>query len=191
MKAKDTKTRILDAAVNLLENCGIQKLTQPAVAKLCGIPQGQLTYHFKKREDLVMAVTEAALDRVADFLYKYHPSLEGKGLEQLLSICSELLKSKTRARALLGLIVESDENPEVKKKLLAQGDKARSLIALGLGLPVEAPEVTATHATLIGYGMLFFVQDDKQKRALLEDHFRHTVKILTTHMNKKPKGAKR
>jgi AcrR family transcriptional regulator len=153
--------------------------------------QGQLTYHFKKRSDLIIAVTESSLDRVAEFLFKKNPGLSGKGLEQLLAITGEFLKSKTRARALIGLIVEADDNPEVREKILAQGEKARALIGLGLGLPADAPEVTAAHATLIGYGMMFFLQDDKEKRALLEQHYRHTISILTDHLKKTKKKGKK
>lgn len=47
-------------AVDILEKHGIQSLTQMEVAKGVAIPQGQLTYHFPKRTDLIMAVTDMA-----------------------------------------------------------------------------------------------------------------------------------
>jgi len=192
-QAPNTRLKILKAALELLENSGIKGLTQPAVAKLVGIPQGQLTYHFRHRADLVLAVTESAMDGIAEYLWKNHPEIASRSFSKLLSLVLDLMKSKNRVRALLGLIVEADESPEVLRKLLNQGSKVRSLIATVLKLEESAPEVTVAHAVMIGFGIQFFLQNDKTKKKELEEHFQVAVQILEQHLlaNKSKKDKKR
>jgi AcrR family transcriptional regulator len=153
MKLFSTKSRILKAALEILESKGIQELTQPAVSKLVGIPQGQLTYHFKKRADLVMAVTEAVLDSISDTLFQSEiRKLRDKGeFGPILKIILSFIQSRPRARALFGLMLEADSNPEIREKILAQGTKAREIIAKGLQKKIEDDSVTQMHATLIGF----------------------------------------
>jgi AcrR family transcriptional regulator len=191
MKKPNTRQKILDAALRLLETSGIKGLSQPAVAKIVGISQGQLTYHFQKRTDLVIAVTQCALDQVADFLWSQNPELAGRSFEKLLDLVVTLMKSDTRVRALLGLVVEADENEDVRTKLMDQGEKVRTLIATALQIDPTDPEVTIAHAAMLGYAILFFMQRDRKKRALLEEHFKDNVKILIEHLKvKKTKRRK-
>ena len=53
---KDIRTRILDAAVQLLETEGAKAFGQTRVARAAGVKQGNITYHFPKKADLVAAV---------------------------------------------------------------------------------------------------------------------------------------
>lgn len=192
MSVESTKSRILSAALKLLEESGIKNVTQPAVAKLVGIPQGQLTYHFKHRADLILAVTESALDGVSEYLWKNHPEMASQSFSKLVGIVLELMKSETRVRALLGLIAEADESPEVLKRLLNQGKKVRSLISAALQMEEESAEVTISHAVMLGFAVMLFLQNDKSKRKLLEEHFRAAVQILTKHIqDKKSKKTKK
>lgn len=192
MSKLSTKDRILNAAIDLLETSGIRALTQPAVAKLVGIPQGQLTYHFQKRADLILAVTQSSLDRVAEYLWQNHPELTSKSFEKLLGFILEIVKSKTRMRALLGLVVEADDSAEIREKLMNQGAKVRSLIATGLRIGEDSPEVSVAHAAILGFGVMFFLQENKEKRALLDKHFKEAWKILEAHIraNETPKTRK-
>ena len=180
-----TKEKILNAAIQLLENTGIKGLTQPAVAKLVGIPQGQLTYHFKHRADLVLAVTEMAMDGVAEYLWKNHPELASRSFSKLIGLVLEMIKSKTQVRALIGLIVEADDSPEVYAKLMQQGTKVRSLIAEALQLQDDEPEVTVAHSVILGFAIMLFLQRDKQQSKLLEVHFQVAVGILEKHLKEK------
>jgi AcrR family transcriptional regulator len=86
-----------------------------------GIPQGQLTYHFRHRADLVLAVTDSAMDLVAEYLWRNNPELASRSFTKLVGMVMNLMLSKTRMRALLGLIAEADESPEVLERLMAQG----------------------------------------------------------------------
>lgn len=55
--------RIVDAAVGLVSEVGVQGLTHRAVAAAAGVPLGSTTYHFATRDDLVEAALTRALAR--------------------------------------------------------------------------------------------------------------------------------
>jgi AcrR family transcriptional regulator len=169
-----TREKILQAAVELLEKSGIKSMTQLNVAKEVGIPQGQLTYHFPKRSDLILAVTDLAVHRIADLILKNSQKASEKTESQLFNLMWDVTRNFSRARALLGLMVEADENPEVRAKLLEQEERARTLIALSLGIENEDPLVTNVHATLIGFGVLAFVRAEKEGN--LKNDFIATIK---------------
>jgi hypothetical protein len=100
-----------------------------------------------------MAVTEAALDSISDTLFQSEiRKLRDKGeFGPILKIILSFIQSRPRARALFGLMLEADSNPEIREKILAQGTKAREIIAKGLQKKIEDDSVTQMHATLIGF----------------------------------------
>jgi AcrR family transcriptional regulator len=51
-----TKQKILDTALELFNSLGLAKVTLRTIAKEIGISQGNLNYHFKKREDIIEAL---------------------------------------------------------------------------------------------------------------------------------------
>ena len=53
--AVDVRTSILEAALTLLADHGVSRLTQPGVARAAGIRQSHLTYYFPTRADLLKA----------------------------------------------------------------------------------------------------------------------------------------
>jgi AcrR family transcriptional regulator len=173
MTSVSTKEKILRAASGLLENSGIKAVTQPAVAALVGISQGQLTYHFPKRADLVLALTDFALDRVAELVWT--------GSADMTAQIWELLRTKNRVRALLGLLIEADDNVDVRTKLLHREQRSRLLIAKVLDLDALSNEVTVVHATLLGLGMISFLhaQDDAESDRNIKKAFVSAQKLFS------------
>lgn len=53
---KKTKKRILQTALTLFNSQGMSKVTLRSIANEMGISQGNLNYHFKKREDIIEAL---------------------------------------------------------------------------------------------------------------------------------------
>ncbi len=51
---KDTREKILSAALRLFNKHGLSNVTLRTIAKDLGISQGNLNYHFKKREDIIL-----------------------------------------------------------------------------------------------------------------------------------------
>jgi AcrR family transcriptional regulator len=53
---KKTKEIILDTSLELFNSFGLSKVTLRTIANKMGISQGNLNYHFKKREDIIEAL---------------------------------------------------------------------------------------------------------------------------------------
>lgn len=53
---KKTKERILDIALELFNTEGLSKVTLRTIAKKMGISQGNLNYHYKKRDEIIEAL---------------------------------------------------------------------------------------------------------------------------------------
>lgn len=179
-----TKEKILQAARQVLEKEGIKGLSQTTVAKQVGISQGQLTYHFKKRSDLILALTETTLDEIAEFIWSKSPGLSERTSDSFLAPIISLIKSKNRIRALLGLVIEADDDEEIRKQLVDRADKVRSLIALTLELSEESSEVTMLHALIMGYSLMFFVQDSPKKVAQLTLDFKKNIQLILYNLGR-------
>jgi AcrR family transcriptional regulator len=56
MSASETRRRILDAAQRLIETEGLVRLTTKEIARAAGCAEGTLFKHFKRKEDLCLAM---------------------------------------------------------------------------------------------------------------------------------------
>jgi AcrR family transcriptional regulator len=169
------REKILSTAVKLLGDCGIRKLAQPLIAKTAGVPQGHMTYYFPTRSDLLIAVAERSLESVAKVVLK---GAAKKGLDpsESLKLVAPLIKDRSRTRMMIGLLVESDENPELRKKLQEQTALGLSLVAMALGREVGEPEVNVVHAALLGLGINYCLDDAKSANQKIDDTLQYMVK---------------
>lgn len=184
-----TKDKIISAAVGILEELGIQALSQLAVAKKVGISQGQLTYHFPKRSDLILAATDVALNRLAESVFSESNSSDSKDISELIW---KLIHNHSRIRAQLGLVIEADQSSELHQKLLLQEERVRALIAFGIGVEADDPLVTFTHSTLLGFGVISFVRG-KNSGTLHKDYqyfIQQLQQIIKTKKSKKKANLK-
>jgi len=165
MEKPSTRDRILISALALLESGGIKAMTQLAVAKAAGIPQGQLTYHFPKRSDLVLEVTEFSLNKIADEIFRYSSASRKTKIPEMVW---DLVHNQERVRALLGIITEGDDSAEVRARLVERQERVHALIAAALGRGPTDDKITMIHATLIGFGVLSFLQPENT-RSLKKD----------------------
>ena len=158
---RSTRDRILDTALALLNKLGYDKLTQPQVARAAGITQGHLTYYFPTRSDLLLAVAEHSLrTSMAQFLERRGKAARNPGL--VTNLVRQALVDKQRTRAILGLVIASDGDREIKKPLRGMIGHARDLATTVLhGLGVEpTPELAIMlHACLVGLSVVTFALD--------------------------------
>lgn len=86
---KDLKAEILSTAKELFNTRGYNEVSMRNIADALGISVGNLTYHFKKKEDLVEAVILAQHSH-----YKKKP--EPKNLEELHLFFHRILKHQSK-----------------------------------------------------------------------------------------------
>lgn len=62
------REQIVDAAVAVIAAQGLQNLSLSAIEQKIGMSRGQLTYYFKTKEDILLAV----FDRLVQLMYQHH-----------------------------------------------------------------------------------------------------------------------
>lgn len=70
MKKKlTTKEKIIQTAVSMYNELGIQNVTTRHIAFEMGISHGNLNYHYNKREDLMVAIYERMRNEMSEFYF--------------------------------------------------------------------------------------------------------------------------
>ncbi|WP_426511213.1 TetR/AcrR family transcriptional regulator [Dactylosporangium sp. McL0621] len=98
----DRKSRLADAAIEVLGHDGVRALTHRAVDTRAGLPQGTCSYHFPTRN----ALLTAALERIAELDLQ---DTEGADLAEVLQRWAT--SHRTRARFMLML------DPQARREL--------------------------------------------------------------------------
>lgn len=73
------RTEIVDAAAAVIDEQGIQNLSLSEIEKKVGMSRGQLTYYFKTKEDILLAV----FDRMLELMNEQNPAAEFDRLDWL------------------------------------------------------------------------------------------------------------
>ena len=160
--SQTVREKILKSAVKLLSECGIKKLAQPQIAKKAGVPQGHMTYYFPTRSDLLLAVAERSLQSIGAFLIKKATQSSRINPKDTLPLAIPLIKDNSRTRMIVGLLVESDENPDLRLKLKEQLHFSFDLIALAMGKEKNSQEVRLMNAALLGLSLQYYMNDEKK-----------------------------
>jgi AcrR family transcriptional regulator len=162
----DVRTRVLEAALELLGDHGVSKLTQPNVAKAAGVRQSHLTYYFPTRADLLKATAVHSIEAMIAMLAAR--ATEGKlSPDMLAQIAGDMVGDKRRARVLVGLIVASDGNREIKgflRDFVARVRFGVAQVAQLLGRETEAENIALFHTLIVGAAVLHLARDDAASR---------------------------
>ena len=149
-KAGSVRERILEAALRTLQEGGVKKLTQPKVAAAAGVRQSHLTYYFPKKNDMVIALLQGHIDHASARLDELE---DGPVPEDIGSATDTLVSDRKRMRFFLGLIIEADGDPRLRKMVDAHIRQFNALIARYYGRDDEDRDVEAFLNALRGYGM--------------------------------------
>lgn len=156
---RPVRERLVAAAVDLVQERGLQGLSQARVAALAGVRQSHLTYYFPTRRDLLKAIVEAIHDDMVATLSG--PGLSGPEragsrpatLAQIREHYAGRIRQPLMARLMLALINAIDEDPCLRVWLTGfhqavLGD-LRAMLA-GAGLSPTEEELSLLHAAFIG-----------------------------------------
>lgn len=70
-KSAETRRRIMEATVRLLQWQGYSRLTTPVIAKEADVSRGALTHHYATKEDVVVAAVEYQLKEAIETTRRY------------------------------------------------------------------------------------------------------------------------
>jgi AcrR family transcriptional regulator len=153
--AAATRARLLQAAIGVIQERGIERLTLDAVAKEAGVSKGGLLYHFASKEALVVGIIEYVMD---DFDVAIERELE---LDNTPDSPGRWLKAYVRATfnypnlptALVGNLLSAVTlNPELLQPVQCRFDRwQQQFQASGLD-PVKAADGLGT-SDLFGIGL--------------------------------------
>jgi len=165
----DIRTRILDAAVLLLETEGAKSFGQTRVARAAGVKQGNITYHFPKKADLVAAVVQRVNERrvaeLEDLVERAH-QLEPQKLRALLfERLPTLATDAKRSRVMLALLIEGQRDPSVAKLLMAVNARQRAALSALLQRDPDDLDLQIVLATISGLSLAYGLGDGET-----EDH---------------------
>ncbi|HUU74054.1 MAG TPA: TetR/AcrR family transcriptional regulator [Burkholderiales bacterium] len=162
----DVRSRILEAALELLGDHGVSKLTQPSVAKAAGVRQSHLTYYFPTRADLLKATALHSIEVMIGMLAAR--ASEGQlSPDMLAQIASTMVSDKRRARVVLGLVVASDEDREIKGFLRDFVARVRADIGRVvelLGREADPENIALFHTLIVGAAVLHIARDNTASR---------------------------
>jgi len=114
---KNTKEIILKTAIELFNKEGLPKVTLRTIANKMGISQGNLNYHFKKREHIIESLYFQLVGRIDENMSKFEDYTIG--LESLFSMSSMMMESFYKYRFfMLDFVQIMRENDKVKTHYL-------------------------------------------------------------------------
>lgn len=149
------RERILEAALAVLREHGIQRFTQVQVAKRAGVRQSHLTYYFPSRTDLLDATAARFVDALADGL---GPAAGGDaGVRTALAHLAKAVADREHMRMFVGMIVEADRDQAVRAILLRSTERMEARLAEILGGPGRQARAHAMLAAMWGLGLYLFV----------------------------------
>ena len=182
--ARGVRDRILDAALGLLHESGVQHLTQVNVAERAGVRQSHLTYYFPTRRDLLHAVVARGVKGAP---YETHWAAGGPdaGPDALLERVAAAVADVEHMRLFVAMIVETDGDPALRALIVEATQRFEATLADALG-GVEARE-RARHLLIAiwGLGLYEFAIRPSAKN----DPMRSYVKWLGAAMGEATDGA--
>lgn len=188
----DVRTRILDAALGLLAVHGFIELTQPKVANAAGVRQSHLTYYFPTRGDLLKAVAVHSIESLLGSISAGASS--GPFTPELFArMAGEALNDKRRTRVMLGLIVSSDEDREIKQFLrnfVARVREGVAGVARLLGRSPDPASIAAFHMLLVGAAVLNVARDDANSKRECAEIARIAVEKFLVGEEINPAGSR-
>ena len=128
----DTKTKILDAAFRRLVDEGYAALSVREIAKDAGVNHALINYHFRTKDQLVIAVLEAANQRLLERqerMYQADSSFAQKWAQARCFYADDLASGFVRLQA--ELIAASLSNPSLREKFVPQIAAWKGLVTEG------------------------------------------------------------
>lgn len=156
MVPTDIRERLLMAAVALVREQGLPKLTQPRVAKAAGVSQSHLTYYFPTHADLVHAVLKRAAERQRAGVEATVAATD-QGVEALVRALAGTLSRPENTRVLVSFVLAADTDPAARALFGGLAGGMRATIATMLekvGITPRPETVAMVHALGTGLAIL-------------------------------------
>jgi AcrR family transcriptional regulator len=153
----DVRERILDAALAILSESGIQQLTQPEVAKRAGVRQSHLTYYFPTRDDLLAAATERGVAHLAAGLGRLAADEADGTRGDLIERLAAAITDRAHMRMFVAMLVEADGDPAIRAVMSRGTRQMEAAVAQALGDSNDVARARLVLAAVWGLGLYQFL----------------------------------
>jgi len=194
-----TKRLILDKALVLFNDQGLSQVSLRSISETLNISPGNLTYHFKKREEIIEALYYEFVEEV-DVRFGQVNASEVK-LELVIDLISILTETRLKYRFLMSDFISLvAENPGIKKHY-ATVIKKRKLQSLDFFNKLIEQNILRAEELENEYGYLYeriqilgnfwitsaIMQGDKLNKTIIARNFEMMVQILYPYLTTKGK----
>lgn len=182
-----TKQKILDSAMHVLINEGFASMTQTRVAKVAGIGQGLLTYHFPTRNDLLTSVVDESKVKMSETIAQI--TQEGLTIDMFTDLCCKLSANKSFIGLMLTMTSAAIDDPSLQSWFIETDKKTRQNIIktlLRCGYKVREDDVHLFRASLIGASTIRIQQNTESSEKIHHMVIKLAVKQLiknATHIS--------
>jgi len=150
-----TREKILAAALKIVEEHGIDAMTQPRVAKEAGLRQSNLTYYFPHKSDLLLGVLEASHHK-ADGQSHTRPD----NFQDLIPLIQGLMFDPQRARLFFSVLLGVSENPQLRPSMAEHGRGFSAFLAPYFGRHPDDEDVQLFVDLLRGMALRKLIEPD-------------------------------
>jgi len=137
-----TREKIIDAAKVVLMEHGFVKFSTPRVAKQAKMSQGNLTYYFPNREELVLALVESLISEYSDAFWNHYQKLDTideHGIQAIIEwLIDDAVTDKT-SRLIPELWALSNQNEQVARAMHRLYDDTAEAFAEAMGIQAHNP----------------------------------------------------
>jgi AcrR family transcriptional regulator len=160
------RQRILDAALSVLRDSGLQNLTQVNVAERAGIRQSHLTYYFPTRQDLIEGVSQQFVEAVTRGAEDALKTDSGDGRIETLTRLARSIADLEHMRMFLAVTIEADADDALRKMMVDKTRRMEASIAQVLGGDNALETARVVLAATWGLGLYHFVMRPNAKATL-------------------------
>jgi len=146
-----TRERILDAALEVLRDVGHGRFSVQKVAREAGVYQGNITYYWPRRRDLVLALAVRVVnDYRRSFLARFRPVASGPSdvAAEFVRWMVEDASSEDRVRLLPELWSMANADPEVAREVTRCYEDVTDALLEAIGAPNGRPCSAAVRRAL-------------------------------------------
>ena len=185
MSSKQPENRrraILEAGLAVLREEGLGGFTQPNVAAKAGLRQGNLTYYFATRTDLLAAVARAAIDMQLGAVRTLLKSAES--LKDATAAIGAAVVRHENSRIFVALNQAADQEPALQalfNELLEGFVQAIADFLKRMNLPSSQSHVDLLHAVCVGLSVIDLATSRKNGGARALAALKTVFRLLSIH----------
>lgn len=158
------REQIIDAAIHIIAHQGLPNLSLSEIETHTGMKRGQLTYYFRRKEDILLAVFDRMIQQMKEQIEKGGPCLPNPSMfstvwERLCWLLPHVLAHESNSREFQALqhtfLAEASHRTDYRERLSTLYDFLRQRMIDDMNqesiTPPHPPQITASPRTVASF----------------------------------------